>query len=145
MKIIKLCLNWTFVLPKPSICSPYFFKLWSINDYLQVVCSETTLVNCNYKPLLLLKNHWPTNLPARSSNTEPSFQQELAVKKTPCDQQALTFTQAHCNITQKVIFQGFFFFGLCPESASTKEFQYHNSLFICVPASKITDKKKKYT
>lgn len=144
MKIIKLCLNWTFVLPKPSICSPYFFKLWSINDYLQVVCSETTLVNCNYKPLILLKNHWPTNLPARSSNRTFIPTGTCSKKNTmwPAGTDIHTSTLQH---NPEGDFSGFFFFGLCPESASTKEFQYHNSLFICVPASKITGKKKKYT
>lgn len=56
-------------------------------------------------------------------------------------------TDVHTSIMQhnpEGDFSGVFF-GFYPVGASTMEFQYHNCLFICVPASKITGKKKKYT
>lgn len=78
-----------------------------------------------------------------STNTEPLFQQELSVKNDVWT----VDTDVHTSIlhtTQQAFFS--VFFGLCPGGAGTMEFQYHNCLFLCVPASEITGKKeKKYT
>lgn len=133
---ITIDITFIYITQKTLYLLLYF---WSVNDNLWKESCEPTLVNCKPEISSTFKTQGLTNILYHCTlQIHRAFIPRRTFSKKWCVNSRHWCSHKHTAYSPAGDFS--VFFGLYSEGAGTMEFQYHNCLFVYVPASEITGK-----